>query len=293
MQIYASQNNGAIPGSGHTTGRFLFRNPTNGATDPVYSDANCPSIVQHFDWASPIAKVMGMKFEEGATTAQRVARYERLRDMPQFVCPENQINNVPYSGGPQFAVGRMISYNTALGFLVTRNVGGGVGITTSRPEWQVPASYNVRVSKVGDASRKIYIADGSRYARNDIKPDADLSYTGSLGGAFSDQGAWTSFSNSWHRGVAQGNGQTGDDARFYWARHGGNIKGAKGGHFRFNVGFFDGHVETMDDLAGSDPRLWFPKGTGLTINTSQCFADVHAKYFNNATTTIINPYILP
>src|SRR5687768_2541106 len=137
MRIYASQNNDSIPGSAHTTARFLYLNPSTNQTNPQFHAANCPSIVQVFDWASPIAKVMGMKFEEGASTAQRVARYERLRDMPQFVCPENQILNTPF-GSPPFSVGRMVSYNTALGFLVTRNNTGGnssssgVGTTIAR-----------------------------------------------------------------------------------------------------------------------------------------------------------------
>jgi prepilin-type N-terminal cleavage/methylation domain-containing protein/prepilin-type processing-associated H-X9-DG protein len=281
MRIYASQNNDSIPGSAHTTARFLYLNPSTNQQNPQFHAANCPSIVQIFDWASPIAKIMGIKFEEGPSVAQRVARYERLRDMPQFVCPENQILNTPF-GSPPFSVGRMMSYNTALPFLLTRQISGGGGITTTFREWQVPASYNVKVSKVGDASRKVYIADGSRYSNNSTKPDATIAHITTLGGAFADQGAWSQFSNGWYRGLAAGNGAAGDDTRLLWGRHGGNVKGAKGGHFRFNVGFFDGHVETMDDLAGADPKMWFPKGSEIDVNNTQMFADVLTRYFGNA-----------
>src|SRR5436305_779249 len=43
MQIYASQNNGSIPGSAHTTARFVYTDP--GAVpltlNSAYSAANC------------------------------------------------------------------------------------------------------------------------------------------------------------------------------------------------------------------------------------------------------------
>jgi len=292
MQIYASQNNGAIPGSPHTTARFLYNDPVLGTTNSMYGDNNCPTIVQSFDWSSPIARIMGIKFEEGATAALRVRRFLEMRDLPQFVCPENEITAVSF-GSPAFVPGRMVSYNTALGFLLVRNNtgsnGGATGLTIARTDWNPPQGYSIRVSKVGDASRKIYIADGSRYSRNDTNPDASLSYISSFGGAFSDQGAYGRFSNAWHRGLAAGNGQTGNDARFFWARHGQANKGAKGGAFRFNVGFFDGHVETLDDLSGSNPTFWFPKGTELAVNAGQLFPDVFQRFYGGVAKTYIVP----
>lgn len=299
MHIYASQNNGAIPGSGHTTARFIFNNPNSGSLEynSTYSNAECPSVVQVTDWASPLAKVMGVKLNEGADIAERVERWDQLRALPQFHCPENETLALAF-GTPAFAVGRMFSYNTALGFLVTHNRAGnnssspphGTGITTARTDWNVPSSYNVRLSKVGDASRKVYIADGSRYSNSGVGPDASISYNGSYGGAFADQGAYGKFSNAWHRGRAQGNGvTTGKDTRVLWGRHGATVAGAKGGAFRFNVGFFDGHVETMDDLEGSNPFLWFPKGTILVVNSGQMFPDVFNKYFGGQAGTLTVP----
>lgn len=293
MQIYASQNNGSIPGSPHTTARFLYKDPVLGITDDAYGDGVCPTIIQSFDWSSPIARIMGIKFEEGSIASQRVRRFLQMRDMPQFVCPENEITAISF-GSPGFTPGRMVSYNTALGFLLVRNTTGSnpadrVGLTIARTDWNPPQGYNVKVSKVGDASRKIYIADGSRYSRNDVNPDASITYISSFGGAFSDQGAYGRFTNAWHRGLAAGNGQTGIDARFFWARHGQATKGAKGGSFRFNVGFFDGHVETLDDLSGSNPNFWFPKGTELVVNSGQLFPDVFQRFYGGVAKT----YILP
>src|SRR5438477_1746958 len=67
MQIYASQNKGAIMGSAHTSARFAFVDPTlpnltAGTIDgAVVSDNNCPSVVDIYDWASPAMRVMGVK----------------------------------------------------------------------------------------------------------------------------------------------------------------------------------------------------------------------------------------
>ena len=231
MQIYASQNNGAIPGSAHTSSRFIYLEP-NSATptvNPAYNDNNCPSVCDIFDWASPIAHVMGIKFEEGATKDQRVTRFNQLRELPAFRCPENEFQAIKYSGSAVDAkTGPMISYNTAMGFLLTRNNSGsdsaaGVGRTVARTDQNPPSGYNVKLAKVGDASRKIYIADGARYTTTADAPDYDLSYLSSFGGAFADQGACMQFSRSWDRGLAAGNANlTGGtrNAHVYAYRHG-------------------------------------------------------------------------
>jgi len=57
----------------------------------------------------------------------------------------------------------MISYNTAMAFLLTNNGGKGsygVNIADMR-DWIPPEGYS-KVTKVGPASTKIYIADGGR-----------------------------------------------------------------------------------------------------------------------------------
>jgi prepilin-type N-terminal cleavage/methylation domain-containing protein/prepilin-type processing-associated H-X9-DG protein len=303
MQVYASQNNGAIPGSAHTTARFIYLEPTNPdpTLNPAYSDTNCPSVVGIFDWSSPIARVMGVKFEEGANGAQRTRRFQQMRDYSGFQCPENQFLASRFSGSPLNAgTGPMISYNTAMGFLLTRNTGGsgasGIGRTVGRLDQNQPPGYNVKVSKVGNAARKIYIADGARFSNTATVPDYDLTYTGSNGGAFCDQGAAMRFSQSWDRGLAQGNNNRANgtnDARVYAYRHGPTLLRSKGGSFRFNVGFFDGHVETLDDLTGADPTMWFPKGTQLGVDSNQMYADVLSRFFNNQNYTSPNFFIVP
>src|SRR4029453_94730 len=130
-----------------------------------------------------------------------------------------------------------------------------LGVTMARTEWNVPSGYNVKLSKVGDPSRKVFIADGARYSNTGIVPDFDLQIGSSHGGAFSDQGPATRFSNAWDRGKAAGNqpnpGNAGiRDARIYPYRPGPMISLSRGDTFKFNVGFFDGHVELLGDLQG-------------------------------------------
>jgi len=68
--------------------------------------------------------------------------------------------------------------------------------------------------------------------------------------------------------MAPGNGGSGIyDPRVFFGRHSAPSsarKQAKSGSFKYNLGFFDGHVETLDDLAASNPKFWFPKGTVFT-----------------------------
>jgi prepilin-type N-terminal cleavage/methylation domain-containing protein/prepilin-type processing-associated H-X9-DG protein len=281
MQIYAAQNNGAIPGSPHTSSRFIYSNLDTATQNPTFSNTNCPTVISISDWASPIAKVMGMNFEEGPSGTERAARYEYLRDAPPFRCPENEVL-APAFGTPTFSIGRMVSYNTSLHFLLTRNKtgsnsGGAISRTICRTDWNVPDGYTPKVNKVGDAARKIYIADGGKYSNPNTVPDASLSYTTSLGGVFGDQGAPFKFTNSWNRGLAPGNTPNPagtKESRLFAFRHGGTTYKGAADTYRLNVGFFDGHVETMGDLEASDWRMWVPKGTEVAANAGQMYEDV-------------------
>jgi prepilin-type processing-associated H-X9-DG protein len=176
--------------------------------------------------------------------------------------------------------GRMPSYCTAIGFLLISDrpaIGGGKntwGLNTTRTEWNVPSSYNCKITKVGDSARKIFIADGSKFSTGTVSPDYDTAYMGILGGAFGDQGP-TKFGRSWCRDGVPGSGVGGVDCRAYWARHGPAFKkNAPPGTYRFNCAFFDGHVETLDDLTGANPYMWWPKGTTLDVSGTQMYADV-------------------
>jgi prepilin-type N-terminal cleavage/methylation domain-containing protein/prepilin-type processing-associated H-X9-DG protein len=283
MQMYAAQNKGYFPGGANSSGAFLLA--------PAYSDNNCPEISQVWDWQAPIAKVMGIEFEAGATVALRSARFIRLLDFPGFKCPENDVIWQPF-GAPSAGVVPMNSYTTAAIFQYKRFPGGStdeIGRQHARSDYNVPQGYAPMIGNVGSASRKIYIADGARYSRYDTPPDYDFAYDGKFGGAYSDVGAWSSFSNSWDRGLAPGNGKTGTDARVYSFRHGNRKSAGTADSFRFNAGFFDGHVETLGDLEGSNPEFWMPKGTEVPSVAGQVYKDVVDHYFQGATGTWIAP----
>ena len=100
------------------------------------------------------------------------------------------------------------------------------------------------------------------------------------GGIFGDNGPWQAGATGWNRSRAPGNGGTGNDDRIYSFRHGTQKPNSPADAFRFVVGFYDGHVEVMGDLEGSDPALWNPKGVVLDLSKGgSVYNDVKAKYF--------------
>jgi prepilin-type N-terminal cleavage/methylation domain-containing protein/prepilin-type processing-associated H-X9-DG protein len=283
MQIYVAQNKGYFPGGANSSGAFL-------RVGTAFSDANCPEVSQVWDWQSPIALVTGIDFERGGTVTQRIARFKRLNEFPGFRCPEvgEDMLMVPY-GSPSAGTVYLTSYNTAAIFHYTRpgaGAKGAAGVELSHSEYQVPPGYAPKITSVQNAAKKIYIADGARYSKSDgTGPDYDFSYAGGFGGAFGDVGAWSKFSASWDRAMAPGNGGGTVDSRIFGFRHGGNKAGGSADSFRFNAGFFDGHVESLGDLEGADPALWMP--TGTTAGTSdQMYKDVSDRYVKGAGTYI-------
>lgn len=291
MQIYASQNNNGIPGSPLTTARFMYSNPEANTPNALFSETNCPTVSQSFDYQSPLAKVMGIKFEEGGTAAQRKARIERLRDQSVFTCPENEILAVPFQNAIGVTAGRMISYVTSIHFLVGEK--GSFGFTSGQSgRWTAPQGYAPKLSKVGQAAKKIYIADGGKYTAPNTNPDFASTMIVQNGGMYSDQAPCIPFTRSWNRSLAPGNtpnpsGST--DSRIFAYRHGGKpISKGRPDTYRFNVAYFDGHVETLGDLEGANPALWFPKGSVLSVAASgQVDNDVKAFYKLPATDYVI------
>jgi prepilin-type N-terminal cleavage/methylation domain-containing protein/prepilin-type processing-associated H-X9-DG protein len=274
MIQYSSENKGYFPGGANSSGAFLLKGST-------FNDNNCPDVIQTWDWMSPIAKIQGVSFETGPTVAERTSRFKRLLDFPGFKCPENDLLAQPFST-PNAGVVPLNSYVTAAVFHYKHNPSrnAGDGNLVARGDYNPPPGYSPQISNVGSAARKIFIADGARYSRRDIAPDYDFGYDGGYGGAFSDVGAWSSFSNSWDRAHAPGNSGGGSDARVYAYRHGQRKAKGNADSYRFNAGFFDGHVETLGDLDGANPELWMPKGTEVPNTSSQCYKDVRDKYFS-------------
>jgi len=80
MNLYASQNRGAIPGSVWTTSQFMYSN-VSALTGATYNEGTGTgySVFHILDWQAPIAKVMGIKFDEGGSAASRKARFPASR----------------------------------------------------------------------------------------------------------------------------------------------------------------------------------------------------------------------
>src|SRR6059058_675293 len=84
LQLYASQNKNYIPGSPNTSARHLWEQHA-----PNYGNGYCPGISQIFDWQAPIAKMLGIPFDEGDSNVSRYKRTVTLMRHQAFLCPEN------------------------------------------------------------------------------------------------------------------------------------------------------------------------------------------------------------
>ncbi|HEX4053761.1 MAG TPA: type II secretion system protein [Tepidisphaeraceae bacterium] len=296
MIMYASQNNGYIPGGPQTSGAFLTAPPTAGGTiawNPLFNANNCPGITQTWDWESPIAAVMGVSFNQEGDLNSRMQRYNTLNTFGTFVCPENQFLSYEYNvtTGPVIPMG---AYVTAMDFLLVDPPVTKKGPLSDADMQQfanesyfiLPSGYAPKVTKVGPPSTKIYIAEGGKYSTPNSQPNYDLTYNGAdIGGAFSDYGAYAEYSSGLNREAASGNVETYSpgalDPRIYGFRHGNQSPFGKTGSYEFNAGFYDGHVETLGDLEGADPAYWMP--TGTEIANTEITKDAQIKYSSDPT----------
>ena len=284
MSIYASEYNGAILGGPFTTGAFLLQ-PNH---SPAYSELYCPNVNQVNDWSAPAASYMNIQFDPGPYSANRRSRYVTLNTAPALLCPENDIQ-APSSTNASFQVPvtNLISYVAAVEFQVKTKSGGQLPQYVDEPGIQFPG-YSPNLNLVGNTSNKVFIADGAKFweanqasqTGQNALPNVDLGFAGadSPGGAYGDWGPFDAFTRSY----ALPNGIT------YAMRHGSRNPNAALTSYKFNVGFFDGHVETMNGLTGADPNIWAPSGT--VINTSEidpAKPQVISTYFNGQTSITV------
>jgi prepilin-type N-terminal cleavage/methylation domain-containing protein/prepilin-type processing-associated H-X9-DG protein len=310
MNIYASENQGAICGSPWTSSQFLYSSVVNdvpaiSSSGAKYSKTNMPDVLNNLDWLSPVVNIIypelykGMyavgsttvSLQDGPDDASIALRYQLVRDCGVFKCPTNDFLVGPYSASPvQFAVGPMPSYTASFGFLVEHYSTQVASSTYGRGytldytgNFEVPPTYNVTVGKVGNASRKIFVAEGAKYlGTGGGAPVQDVNCTFETEyGTFSDIGACFTQSTSWNRSGANGGAITGGvDPRLFAYRHGATTSGGSSDSYRLNAGFFDGHVENMGDFQSTNPEYWWPSGTLITNNAtySSFWSDTAAKY---------------
>ncbi|HEY1683279.1 MAG TPA: prepilin-type N-terminal cleavage/methylation domain-containing protein [Tepidisphaeraceae bacterium] len=298
MLTYAAQQRGYILGSPDTTGSILF----TGSKLTIAN--NVPQVNQTWDWETPALDAMGVKIQYTPITGdpghvKAQARWDRVNfelNYKGFQCPQNVVLAPLYTGASASACFPGVnnipyflprnSYSTSLAFLITSDptylTDGNTTITNTGSTYiNPPAGYSPQVAKVGDGSRKIFISEGSRYILSsansndiDFSPGGNVSGTpdsASQGGQYSDYGVYDTF-NRGHQREACPTASTGGagalaDERLIWCNHGSTSPHAAADAMKFTAGFFDGHVEVLGDLQGSDPSLWVPKGSWVGDST--------------------------
>jgi prepilin-type N-terminal cleavage/methylation domain-containing protein/prepilin-type processing-associated H-X9-DG protein len=274
---YATDNDDWIVGSPSGSGAYIV---VNGG------QAYGPSV-QAWDFMGPLARMwnMGLTFPSKGDDAGVARRFNELRQHKAFLCPSNGFLASWFSG-PNAGTNRMVSYNTVRTQLLSApDAEGGLpampGVTTAAASHneKLPPKWRPNTSRMGNPANKVFVADGSRYATTTVAPDYDLGALANWGGAFSDPGAYSTFSRSWDRNWTNGS-RLGVDARIYAYRHAtaDPPQGAPGNAFKMNVAFYDGHVDTQGDLESANPFQWLPQGSSVDPTSGGIWADAIAHF---------------
>jgi type II secretory pathway pseudopilin PulG len=323
MQLYAAENKGWIMGSSCTTGLAIFPNQFQqilvNATPPAYGNGNIPGgeVIYPSDYMTPMIELMKLlpansPILKDPNESNRFFQYVQL---PAFQCPAFVDTKVNPNGSTWAGTVQAPSYVTAWAFLMvgpfqaSANLGGVTGVTrmsSATGRWpQLPPEYVPKLNKVGDASKKIYLADGAKgfiykstfgttpfpYGSYDLTMGTGQWYDDNNGsrGSFTDLGPWSLISGAYDRteNPADGNKRYPSDPRIMAYRHG----GTKNGQFKLNAVFYDGHGETLSELDSADPAHWLPKGTQTPADNSGLFVypDVIKTYTNNSATGVYIP----
>jgi prepilin-type processing-associated H-X9-DG protein len=269
--FYASSYDDWILGSPNTSGAYL-----------VNQSAAWGPAVQVWDFMGPTTEFFGLDFvmaSQASGLFEKIklvkARFDQIRYSQVYHCPSNNFDAL-FFNGPNAGTGPMISYNSSRYQLFKEGFGGINGVTHfgGFSNLRLPVGYVPRVSRVGQASAKVWIADGARFSNRYTPPDYDLSCNASWGGTFADIGTYATGTFSWDRSRAPGNGYTGNfDPRIYAFRHADAEPpvGARPNVFKLNLAFYDGHVATQGDLESTNPHQWLP--TGTLLQTSELWPD--------------------
>ncbi|MCK6457553.1 MAG: prepilin-type N-terminal cleavage/methylation domain-containing protein [Phycisphaerae bacterium] len=264
-EAYANDNEdwvvGAPSGSGgHLSGSFAYGAP-----------------VQKWDFMGPALKVFGVPLPEDGGNPATIARFNLIRNFKGFQCPSNQYL-ATWFAGPNAGTGPMIAFNTSRYMLLKyKDPPDALGVDDydNSHEEKLPENWSPRITRMGDASRKIFCADGARYSTVSILPDYDLTARAAWGGAFADVAPYSTWTRSWDR---SGMNVAGPDARLYAFRHSTGVPKpqARANALLADCLFFDGHVEKLGDLAAANPFYWLPAGSRL--ETTSMYPDVLEHY---------------
>lgn len=283
IQQVAQGDNDRIPGSPNTTGAYLAN----------HSGASYPGpCVSPWDWMGPVAKVWQQTLPDDPKD-----RFNYERNLKQFQCPSNAYQAAAFGGSIDAGVGPLVSYNMSREFLfrgdgISGWTSSDIGLLVNNPTYgdRIAKDYFPIFGKVGDASKKVLVADGARYSNVSTVPDYDIGAGSRWGSAFVDVAPWSKFSQSWDRSGASGNANddiacsTGVDARRYAFRHSkAAIQGCSAplDAYMANFAFFDGHVDTLGDMQASNPHMWMPAGS-IVVSVTDMVPDAIQVYGGGA-----------
>lgn len=262
--FYATDSEDWILGSPTGSGGYIQGSFASGAA------------TQRWDWMGPMAKQMGYPLPEGSGNASTIERFNMLRGMGLFLCSANDFLSTWYDG-PNAGTGPLVSFNTSRYMMFEHVQSGGDGLTTygNFHEEKLPIGWKPRVTRMGDVSKKVFVADGARYSTTSVKPDYDLRAQAPWGGTFSDIAPYSTWSRSWDRAGMSGNAF---DSRIYAFRHSTAVVPPKAAAnaYKLNVVFMDGHSERMGDLEAANPHMWLPAGSQL--DPAGMYPDVRQRY---------------
>lgn len=321
MVMYTAEYQGWLPGSGWTTGAMFWdfsqTPPVPATATPRYTIAYSPGLNESNDWAGPLARQMGIKDPAINGDDDRV-RYRRYRELNWLTCPVYQTMPIAASSGSSADVGpgQGLSYCTSLAFLDKAwetfsktdepRLDGNLVIpadpTGTRGIITLPANYGPRITKIGSPSTKVFAADGARTIKpkavggRNVEQPPEYVISASPGStnwddtSYADYGAFGGWSHSAYRTAVPGNSANmpAQDLRIWAYRHGTLSAFKAAGTYRMNMVFFDGHVETLDDVQAANPALWMPTGSVIcpdmgaagtaVAGTKTVWSDVQKRY---------------
>lgn len=271
INSYAFEYKDAIVGSPLSSGFDALAASSLKPTPPTFNGV----AVQQWDFLGPLAAFWGYDGPGESldtvdlTDGVRAQRFAWMRELPPFLCPENNITATPWpSGSGEWTQGRMIGYNMSTQFTSTEK-SPLLGGTSPRNEDR--RGYTPYLFRVGTTSMKIAAFEGHRYAEINVEPDFDYSIDAAFGGMFGDTGPWFTGSRALGRSLAPGEGLSAlpiqaFDARRWAFRHGTRKqdvrRGLKGGDLvQGNMATFDGSTKLYNDGEATNPDMWFPTGT--------------------------------
>ncbi len=254
MISYANENRGWLAGP-NTSG--LPNGVTGSGATLRWSDTTAPTdATQNMDWVSP---TLGKALSLPANRGERMIAIFNTK----VRCPSNdRFYNGQYtgdsgSGGDEIVVDpstvNYSSYSAALGFHVV-NSGSSPVVTNARAATiRLPSGYGPKLSKVGNAARKVYIMEGARYVATDTGATFNPFMRQVRGGNFMDFGPATPEADLFR---FQNNTLAVLPINRYALRH----------RDRMNVVFFDGHTEVLGPKELVRLELWWPKGSEVRAN---------------------------